>query len=787
MHRRYPPYTPHPDPAREQQYKKIFPAAQASLQQTVINMPAKGRSSQGSYLRQKEPFLETVVENTWLLVLLADFEHPIKDYLIESIQYAAKVVPPEATEADEAQHEDEAQRRHNARQTLNVTPWSPSNVLLRSLAYQGPHRDSQANLYALAVLAHQYGHSEFIVADELTKCKLAPEFDPEYESGSPSGSYAEIYTHFKPDCEVIVISVHERDVDSRSLSVWARRIRIRDPVYNKRHPQCNEQTSIALMFAESHGMRNSQAVAIPGAIFPASYPGYFTSEIHDRVFEDNVWDWHGLELHDPDCPMLTPDTVGGLEWKCRRDAQRKTLGMALPNLPKELIYDIVDRIGVAPPVSLPIWEKFPSKNHLVIFVSFSMAKAEQERTMDLIDNEFERHFGKKRLQGFELGSGYRLYSESDSSYDEDDQDEWSRPPKTPEMTFELIPWERHGATSRRDFMNLWLEYYASTVMFQGGGRPPLHILAEPITNIRTPHFVELLADNKSVAVASRTTLDTIITVTKRDQNLPSSRFRDLHIPSSHNENLIVADQPFCRVRLSWQCAVLQAQTWIPAFYLTSRLTEEQVRDIRIEIKSPYGDDGDYDAYMEVSPKDCGFVPWKDGESDGTIRDIWEIAQMVHKESLWRGNDFFICIDQQSAIDKKVILVVPDHRKVRHRWPRVKNMYLPNLAGFTFARIPGRRSHTQGAGIHHFHSDHYEFPRKRFLRPELLRMDRLEADRRYEYVDGEGKPLELTEDVDSEASPTDRSNVDDEENESIDSLDALAEDIMLDTMYGTDFY
>lgn len=765
-------------------------------------MPARGKWAQRSYLRQREPFLETVDQETWLLVLLADFEGPIKDHVIVSIQDAAKAVPPEAIEEDEAQRKGEAQHQHHKQQArLNVTPWSPSNFLLRSLAYQGPHRDSQANLYALAVLAHQYGHSEFIVADELTKCKLAPAFDPENESGSPSEPDVENdMWRSKPDCEVILISVHEGGAESKALSVWARRIRIRDPDYIKRNSRWSKQTSMALMFTQSDDIRNAQSVAIPGAKRPRFHPRYSTPELHyhDRVFEDTIWDQPGLELHDPDCPIISPNAVDRMGWIRQRDAQRNTLGKSLSNLPKELIYDIVDLVGDAPPISLPDWKFFPSKNHLVIFISFSMTEAEQEQTMDIIDNEFQRHFGKKLAfssrQSSKNESRCPEYSESDSSYDEDDEDgeedhyKWSRPPKTPEMTFELIPWEKHWAASRRDFMKLWLEYYPSTVMFEGG-RPPLHILAEPITDIQAPHFVELLADNKSVAVASRTTLDKIISVTERVQNSPKSRFRDLHIPSSHSENLIDPDQPFCRVRLPWQSPVLQSRTWIPAFYLTSRLTEDQDQDIRTEIKRPYGDDGDYDTYMEVAPKDCGFVPWKGGESDGTIRDIWEIAQMVHRESLWRDDDFFICVDQQSAVDKRVILVVPDRRKVRHRWPRVKNMYLPNLVGFTFARIPGRRSHTEGVEIHRFHRNHYPFLRKRFLRPELLRMDRLEADRRYAYVDGEGKPLELTEDVDSEASPTDPSNIDDddEDNESDDTLDALAEDMMYDAMYGGDFY
>ena len=149
---------------------------------------------------------------------------------------------------------------------------------------------------------------------------------------------------------------------------------------------------------------------------------------------------------------------------------------------------------------------------------------------------------------------------------------------------------------------------------------------------------------------------------------------------------------------------------MPAFYLTSQLTEEQDKRIQKEIKTQYGDDGGLDMFHDVIPKICGFVPWKTDESDGTIRDIWEIVQMVSREAVWGHDDYFICIDQQSAIDKTVILVVPDYRKVRHRWPQVKNMHLSNLVGFTFARIPGRRAHTEGVEIHRFHRNYCGFRR-----------------------------------------------------------------------------
>lgn len=183
------------------------------------------------------------------------------------------------------------------------------------------------------------------------------------------------------------------------------------------------------------------------------------------------------------------------------------------------------------------------------------------------------------------------------------------------------------------------------------------------------------------------------------------------------------------------------------------MTDDQDLQIRSEIVKP--EHPEYE-YWETEPdlRGCGFVPWPKGKPDGTIREIWDIVQHVHKESLWRDDDYFVCIDQQTAIDKKFILVIPDRRKVRHRWARVKNMHLPDLAVFTYACILCRRAYGECLAMQFLGKrDFHHLKRERFLRPELLRVDRMKKNDEYPYVDGDGKRLELTKDVDSEASPS----------------------------------
>lgn len=102
-----------------------------------------------------------------------------------------------------------------------------------------------------------------------------------------------------------------------------------------------------------------------------------------------------------------------------------------------------------------------------------MAKDERERTENLIENKLQRHFEESPTassrQGSKRGSPYRENSESESLYSEDSHGGMPPSPENPKMTFEMIPLETHRAISRREFMNLYSEFYFSTAMFQKCG------------------------------------------------------------------------------------------------------------------------------------------------------------------------------------------------------------------------------------------------------------------------------------------------------------------------------
>ena len=75
------------------------------------------------------------------------------------------------------------------------------------------------------------------------------------------------------------------------------------------------------------------------------------------------------------------------------------------------------------------------------------------------------------------------------------------------------------------------------------------------------------------------------------------------------------------------------------------MTDEQDLQIRRGIsKQEDSEYEDWDAEPDLS--DCGIVRGRKGKPDGIIRDIYLGYRVldVHKELLWRYNDYFVCID-----------------------------------------------------------------------------------------------------------------------------------------------
>jgi hypothetical protein len=262
---------------------------------------------------------------------------------------------------------------------------------------------------------------------------------------------------------VILISVNEKPSTVDGISVWARR------------ENCGGQ-QIAQMFAKFDDTWKSKPVAEKTK-----------SDRHEQVLEREIWENPGLELHDPDRPVLSTDLKATLGWESYLEA----MVAALSKLPVGLATDIVSRIGDARSVQSCSWKNFPCDEHLVIFLLFPATPDQIRETTSFIQEAVRKETVK--LKSTDL----------DESDFESDLDE-------PKMTFELIPWDKHGIRSRRDLMTFWSSYYYSRVGSFWAGIPALNLLLQPITDVSDPSFVEVSSNNKTVGVASRTTLDRLI-------------------------------------------------------------------------------------------------------------------------------------------------------------------------------------------------------------------------------------------------------------------------------------
>jgi hypothetical protein len=96
---------------------------------------------QGPTPAAKVQFLSDIDQHTWPLVILAELDDANKERIVQRVRWSAE-------------HLEGASARE-----IKVQALTPCILLLALVAQQGPHRDTQATLYALAVLAYQSGHS----------------------------------------------------------------------------------------------------------------------------------------------------------------------------------------------------------------------------------------------------------------------------------------------------------------------------------------------------------------------------------------------------------------------------------------------------------------------------------------------------------------------------------------------------------------------------------------------------------------------------------------------------
>lgn len=212
--------------------------------------------------------------------------------------------------------------------------WKPSAAVLRYIAYPGPHKDSQANLYAVSTLAYRAGWTSLLVADSLTKRQL---------DGTAGFGESRLPT-------LVMISIKPR----------------REPYIHT-----NDQVRVVAKRTVGWEGENSKL-----------HQMLETTIDPEEVVRPEEMYRNGMVLHDPDRGPFAPDTASLLA----RESRSNAIHGALSKLPNELVDDILARAGgddASQTIELPSWIQNDDK-HLNIFLLFSTTSEELDSMQSAI-------------------------------------------------------------------------------------------------------------------------------------------------------------------------------------------------------------------------------------------------------------------------------------------------------------------------------------------------------------------------------------------------------------------
>lgn len=379
----------------------------------------------------------------------------------------------------------------------------------------------------------------------------------------------------------------------------------------------------------------------------------------------------GMVLHDSDRRPFTPDTASLL---AKENHSNATYG-ALSKLPSELARDILRRTGIddtSESIELPPWIRNDDK-HMNIFLFYNSTSEE-------IDN----------MQSTIQKAVHTLHKEGGGEDGE-------------EMQVKLIAWEYHRMESRRQLWNLWDAYQKLLPDFLFA--QAIYFLFEPVKyakdtkdkdiqlgtcyhDMEFPMNISWQPLGKLIKMQHIRGLDV-------DERLNTESYNTIHLDHESNEVVLSPNQPFYTNPPIWWPEKGRL-TWIPIFYLTNKLTDEQDKALRAEIHGRYECDNDVE-------KVCCFIPWKSGhkdEPDGTVEDMWEMfwhALTNTFGALGDGGSPIFCIDQQSGIDKTLIILDDQHfypvsSDEAAAEELLKDVEEPNVRGMCYGRLPAISAH-----------------------------------------------------------------------------------------------
>lgn len=532
----------------------------------------------------------------------------------------------EADEASLVQHLQHSLHGKN----VGIHSWKPSTKVLQAIAHQGQHRDSQANLYAMAILAHRAGWTNLIVADKLTKRQL------------------------KGTCRV---------GESSSISVVMVAIR-------QFAEQQGYEIRVVAKRTTGEDKDNAELMATLQTFEPQEVNGH-----NNEMFIND-----GLVLHDTDRGVFTGDTAARLGWE-----ECSISGSNTEDASWAINHG-------AQPVALPSWV-YHDNRHLNIILMFPTAEDELANI-------------KSTLQS----AARKCHQE----YGGQDQ----------EMAIQLIPWEYHRVASRCGFLNLWDGYQQRILANDYSSR--IYFLLEPIKDTERVLIGTLSYDMLKPAIVSWISLEQVI-IKEQRWGLSAKECLDRpkpYIPESQEsevtEFMYPPEQPFYVNNPPWLPAD-DCIYWVPVFYLTGNLTKEQDQAIRSELHTM--NDIDLEQWDK---KHCCFVPWKDGQRDATLEDMWDIFWDVYTYKRGRATSItspfpIFFIDQQSGHDMTVIAVDSDTLYTRKSNTAaaeiLKNTPARKVRGFFHGRLSGRDAHIAHANLSIANMDFGDFTEaNQFPRP-----------------------------------------------------------------------
>ncbi|KAJ5916647.1 hypothetical protein N7504_000662 [Penicillium tannophilum] len=549
-------------------------------------------------------------------------------------------------------------------QEVNVRPWSPPLRLLNSVARQGPCRDSQNNIHALAVLAYRSGRPRIIIADEATKRQLSGKYLPDVDLASPND---------QSNVTVILVCTR-RDTQSGEITIFARRA------------ICSSQEGLSHIIDEDEGYIVDEEDFIPGTGGPDPQPLTFKCVhrpwrplwAHGEGFRDMI-------MHDPYKAPFTSRTgdILGKEY-----CTRATVTALGHHLPPELVLQICNT-RTRP--KMPLWDRRPSEKHVVIFLMYPSTAQEREKTVqNLKDSPYGIDVFEERVRQRRNTYPHGVVPDSPD-------------PDLPkynarDLTFELIPWEQHRMATRLDLLDFWDEYRAWDV--KGGKYPdsmPLICMREPMVDwsYYLSVFIVLTCkhgDYPSPVVMRKASISDIWKSMAGSKGFNKYWYRQYNYDGIEEE-FWHPERPFFYNPAPWS-SMLTTKWHRTVFFLTNQLTgaaKESLEQTMLRIHEL-----DWDIYgnsLSRIPErpEYSFVPWKSGEAgtvDGKLRDIWSILQDLYKHPYRRSFDpiRFVCVDKRFEVDQSVILVEadmyehPGHDLLQH-------LPFPALRGFEYTRAP----------------------------------------------------------------------------------------------------